>query len=197
MPRIAEGRAPAEPTTPDQRDRVRRILRAAAHQGAAKGLDHVQMADVAKDAGVAIATLYRYFPSKTDLFTGVMRDRVGQMHERIADLPPAEPVEAIAELLVGAGRALLRHPLLAHAMMISNNARAADPRAGVNDEFKSLLYRAAGIVAPTSEEERLLRIVEQTWYGILTAVLNDVITADEAEGDTRMATRLLLAHLWT
>jgi AcrR family transcriptional regulator len=196
LPRIAEHRAPAEPTTPEQHERVQRILRAAAHHGAAKGLERMQMADVARDAGVAIATLYRYFPSKTALFTGVMRDRVQRLRDNLEDFPSDEPVEAVAELLVRAGRELLRRPLLAHAMMTSNNALAADPHSGVTEAFKALLYTVAGIAEPTEDEARLLRIVEQAWYGILTTVLNGVIDAREAEVDTRLATRLLLGDLW-
>lgn len=196
MPRIAEHRVPALPTTPEQRERVQRILRAAALHGADKGLERMQMADVARDAGVAIATLYRYFPSKTALFTGVMRDRVDRMRTRASGQTSDDPVEAIAELLVHSGRELLRRPRLAHAMMTSNNVLASDPHAGVNEAFKSLMYQVAGIDDPTAEEERHLRIVEQTWYGILSTCLNGVIGAEEAEVDTRMATRLLLSELW-
>ena len=67
MPRIAENREPAVPSSPGQRERYRRILRAAAEHGAKNGLERGQMVDLAKDAGVALATLYRYFPSKTML----------------------------------------------------------------------------------------------------------------------------------
>ena len=78
VPRIAEGRPAAKPSSSVQKDRYQRILRAAAKLGAEHGLEHVQMNDVAKQANVAIATLYRYFPSKVDLFSSVMRWRVGE-----------------------------------------------------------------------------------------------------------------------
>ncbi|MEK8145910.1 helix-turn-helix domain-containing protein [Streptomyces sp. M10(2022)] len=61
MPRIAEARAGAEPSSPKQHARRRGILRAAADIAAETGLERVQMHEVAKSAGVAIGTLYRYF----------------------------------------------------------------------------------------------------------------------------------------
>ena len=50
VPRLAEDRPPAEPSSRDQKDRYDRILRAAARHGAEKGLERVQMLDVARDA---------------------------------------------------------------------------------------------------------------------------------------------------
>lgn len=79
MPRIAEARDAAEPSSVEQRARHERILKAAAHLGAGKDLERVQMQEVAKLAGVAVGTLYRYFPSKTHLFVAVMVDQIGQM----------------------------------------------------------------------------------------------------------------------
>lgn len=79
MPRVAENRPAAEPQSPGQKARYARILSVTARLGAERGLEHVQMHDVAKEAGVAIATLYRYFPSKTHLFTAIMSAQVDHM----------------------------------------------------------------------------------------------------------------------
>lgn len=58
MPRIAEARPSAEPSSPGQKARYQRILRAAAAKhGAEHRLERVQMHDVAKEAGVAIAMM--------------------------------------------------------------------------------------------------------------------------------------------
>ena len=89
MPRIAEARPPAEPSSPDQKERYRRILEPRLRHGAAKGLERMQMHDVAKDAGVAIATLYRYFPSKTHLFTALMGAQVRSSSTSWRTSPPA------------------------------------------------------------------------------------------------------------
>ncbi|MDF1604124.1 TetR family transcriptional regulator [Nocardioides sp. YIM 152315] len=194
MPRVAEDRPAAEPSSPDQKERYRRILRAAAGHGAAKGLERVQMLDVARDAGVAIATLYRYFPSKTHLFTALMRAQVEQLADLSVQPVPGESAdEGIARLLVRAGRDLLRTPLLAHAMMQSNNATVAQtPSAGVTQAFLDLMLEAGGIADPTAHDLRLLRLLEQAWYGILISTLNGHISLAQMDDDTQLMCRLLL-----
>lgn len=155
------------------------------------------MHDVAKDAGVAIATLYRYFPSKTVLFTSLM----GAQVERLADLrvdtvASGDPEEAVAALLLDAGRQLLSRPLLAHAMLQSNNATVAQEGSeeGITQPFIDLILSTAGIAHPTEEQRRVVRLLQATWYGVLISALNDHITTDQAEQDTQLACRLMLAE---
>jgi TetR/AcrR family transcriptional regulator, cholesterol catabolism regulator len=199
VPRVAEDRRAAEPTSAEQKERYQRILRAAARHGAAKGLERVQMLDVARDAGVAIATLYRYFPSKTQLFTALMRAQVDKLLDvSVEPVPGESPEEGIARLLVRAGRDLLRTPLLAHAMMQSNNATVAQtPTAGVTEAFTEVMLAAGGIDEPTALDLRLLRLLEQAWYGILITALNGHISLTEFDDDTRLVCRLLLGDRTT
>lgn len=194
MPRVAEDRSPAEPTSPEQKARYRRILAAASRQGAAKGLERVQMHDVAREAGVAIATLYRYFPSKTHLFTALMRSQMNRLAElSVKPLPDESPDEGIARLLVRAGQELLRTPLLAHAMIQSNNSMVAQvPGSAVTEDFIDLMLRAGGIDDPTPHDRKLCGLLDQAWYGIVIAALNQVIPADELQADTELICRLIL-----
>lgn len=195
VPRIAEHRTPAQPTTDEQRQRVRRILRAAARHGAAHGLERVQMAEVAAEAGVALATLYRYFPSKSALFVGLMRSQVDQAGLDRSPREVGDPVESVSELLLALGHELLKRPLLTHAMISSNNQLATDPDAAVTTAFKDLLLSTAGIQDPTPLQVRLIRIIEQAWYGVLISALNGAITREEADEDTRLMCRLVLGDL--
>ncbi len=55
---------PVIPTTAAQQARYARVLSAAAEILSAGGDDAIQMKDLAQRAGVSLATLYRYFPSK-------------------------------------------------------------------------------------------------------------------------------------
>jgi AcrR family transcriptional regulator len=198
VPRVSDGRAPAQPSSPSQKERYRRILRAAADHGARYGLDRIQILDVAKDADVAIATLYRYFPSKTVLFTALLHSQVEGLDRTVPKRQPGqEPADAVGQMLVEAGRRLLERPLLAQAMLQSNNATVAgdSPALAVTGAFADLMLRVAGIDSPTPHDRRLLRIIEQTWYGSLISELNGHISAAEAEEDTLLACRLLLAEL--
>lgn len=198
MPRIAENRPPAQPHSAEQRERHRRILRAAAVHGTKRGYDRMQMADVARDAGVAIATLYRYFPSKTHLFTALLSSQVNRLdHDSRDQEPGQEPWEAVAATLISAGRRLLERPLLAQAMLQSNNASvsASGSQGGVTSAFGNMLLRLADVVQPTARDHQLVRLIEQTWYGVLISWINGHTDGDQAEGDTALACRLLLADL--
>ncbi|GAA4820867.1 TetR family transcriptional regulator [Nocardioides caeni] len=199
MPRIAEARQPAEPTSAEQKDRYRRILRAASKLGAEHGLERMQMNDVAKEAGVAIATLYRYFPSKTDLFVGVLHSQIQWLSSSgegvVTAAPAGERAAAVAEVLIGAGRGMLARPQLATAMLQANNAaqlQGGREYTEANAAFHNVLIRALGVEEPGDEDYRMVRIMEQTWYGVLVSVLNGVIDADQADDDIRLASQLLL-----
>lgn len=198
MPRVAEARAAAEPSSEEQKARYRRILRAAARLGAEKGLDGMQMQDVAKEAGVAIATLYRYFPSKTHLFTSVLAEQVDRLEEVTPRPKPGQdPAHAVADLLVDASRQLLRRPLLANAMLQSNNsahAATVHDSARIDDAFRDLILRTLGVDQPTEKDVRLVRLLEQCWYGVLMSTLNNRTSMPDAEREIELACELLLVH---
>ncbi|OEV04698.1 TetR family transcriptional regulator [Streptomyces oceani] len=194
---MAADRPAAEPQSPGQRARHERILDAAARLGAEHGLDHVQMHDVAKEAGVAIATLYRYFPSKTHLFTAIMAGQVERMGESSPEIDAAaDPVEAVAETLLRSTRHMLRTPRLASAMMQSTYAahvatvsEAAATEAKVHDTVLGLL----GLVEPTDQDNRLVRLLMKSWHGVLISAIYAHSTLSEAETEVRLACEVLLA----
>ena len=62
---------PAVPDTPAQQARYDRVIAVATDVLSAGGLEAVQMKDLAQRAGVSLATLYRYFPSKDYLLLAV------------------------------------------------------------------------------------------------------------------------------
>lgn len=197
MVRIAEGRAAAEPSSPAQRARQLRILQAAEQLGSETDLDHVQMLDVAKRAGVAIGTLYRYFPSKTHLFIGVMSYQIEQMAHALSRRPlKGDAAARVFDVLVRANRALLSRPELARSMMKSANAANASAVAEVarNDNtMRDVLLAAAGIEFPNMHDLALLRVLLQAWGGILASSLNGRLSRTDAENDLRLACQMLMA----
>ncbi|MEV6162223.1 TetR family transcriptional regulator [Streptomyces sp. NPDC052052] len=197
MPRISEARAGAEPSSPRQYARRQSILRAAADIAAETGLERVQMHEVAKSAGVAIGTLYRYFPSKTHLFTAVMADQIEGFGARLPDRAAHSSSEdAVFATLVSATRNLLRRPALATAMIQSANAARSTTVPDVervDTGFLDLLLDAWGVKEPTEGQIARLRLLMLLWYGVLQTQLNERITPKEADADLRLACHLLLA----
>ncbi|MDI3388489.1 TetR family transcriptional regulator [Streptomyces sp. B-S-A8] len=196
MRRPSGVREPAEPHSAKQQERYARMLRAAGRLGAQHGLERMQMHDVAREAGVAIATLYRYFPSKTHLFAALMHDRVRRLDAESPSPPPdLSPVEAVVQLLVKAGGQLFEQPRLALAMMQSNNAASVGDAPGVRqtDEIvRDLVLRTASVTDPTDRELQAVRILELAWYGLLTTVLYERSSAADAQEGVRLACSLLL-----
>lgn len=197
MPRIAENRRAAEPSSPTQKARRRRILRVARELAAASGLDRVQMQEVARDAEVAIGTLYRYFPSKTHLFTAVMADQVDQLADgaQAGSSGTGDPEGDVYQLLVGATRQLMRHPVLATALLQSANSADAThvpDAARIDATFRQLLLTTLGWERPTPGDRTAIWLLMQCWYGLLTSSLNGRTSPDEAEADLRTACAMLL-----
>ena len=89
-----------------KQDRERRILAAARRLFDRKGYDGTSMENVAARAGLAVGTLYNYFPSKEELLFAISRadtEPLLQIGEAIlADLPddPAEAIGALTEVMV-------------------------------------------------------------------------------------------------
>ncbi|WP_182345940.1 TetR family transcriptional regulator [Tomitella gaofuii] len=200
MPRIAEARVPAEPSSKLQWEKYRRMLDTATELAEENEFERVQMHDVAKQAGIAIGTLYRYFPSKTHLFVGVMAREVEDMRSsyRVAADPGQSPQEAVALLSTRALRALMRRPLLASAMVRSINTAHVDTvldSARVDAAFDDAVLEAARIDAPTEHDEQLLRLLNQQWLGVLQSCLNGHVTQSTAEADLQAFCRILLGSL--
>lgn len=155
------------------------------------------MHEVAKNADVAIGTLYRYFPSKIHLFTGVMAAQVERLDEETPTPAPGVDVDdAVVNLLVDASKQLMRRPLLAVAMMQAmNSAHAATvgDAAKIDTTFHGIILRTLRIEQPSARDVTLVRLLVECWYGVLTSSLNGRMSLPDAESDIRLACQLLLA----
>ncbi|MFE2416190.1 TetR/AcrR family transcriptional regulator [Streptomyces hokutonensis] len=178
-----------------------RILRAASELGAREGLASVQMHDVAKEAGVAIATLYRYFPSKPYLFMAVLEWHIEQFvggHGHTAAAEGTDPAAEIAELLISLSVKLLDSPLLASAVALSSFTEytsVVQARTDLVDNplGQAILRLLRGGVREASETDRSrARLLIYGWWGLFVAMLTEELTTEEAETNMRLAARLLL-----
>ena len=78
MQQIAGPPAP-ETLRSDQLARRQRIVRAGLKALASSDYDQVKISEVARDAGVALGTVYRYFASKEHLLAAVIAELQGAM----------------------------------------------------------------------------------------------------------------------
>ena len=72
-----------------QHQRRKRIVQAAAALASRGGIEAMQMRTVSERAGVALGTLYRYFPSKMDLVVAVVSEEIDLLEASIERRPPA------------------------------------------------------------------------------------------------------------
>ncbi|MES1151576.1 MAG: TetR/AcrR family transcriptional regulator [Dongia sp.] len=88
-------------------ERRQKILGAAADLFGAQPYDSVQMRDVAARAEVGKPTLYRYFPSKEELFLEVFKSGLDRLEGEIGAIlaakePPRKALERLLRALLGA-----------------------------------------------------------------------------------------------
>jgi AcrR family transcriptional regulator len=88
----SEGAAPTERPAPEGSATRRRILQIALTLMAQRGVDGTSMRDLASAAGLNVASLYHYFPSKRDLLESVL------IEQGFLPIRPAHPdAEDMAE----------------------------------------------------------------------------------------------------
>lgn len=79
------------------------IIRAALRCFAARNYDGASMSDIAQEAGITKRAIYRYFPSKRDLFYAVRDTVYRSIVENLwADLPKARDFPELADALMRA-----------------------------------------------------------------------------------------------
>ncbi len=107
--------------------RAERVVRAARKLASAGGYDAVQMREVAKNADVALVTLYRYYPSKDDLILAMLYADLAILRQQVMEgqAQQGTPRDRVAAVYVHVFRAMTRDRGYTHASM----SRYHTPRA--------------------------------------------------------------------
>ncbi len=102
--------------------------------------------DVAKLAGVGIATVFRHFPTKTELLEAVLTQRLERLRDRAVELADSRfPGEAFFGFFTQVVSESASKLAIAEALTASGAAAGADARqagSGLRDAFHTLLIRA-------------------------------------------------------
>ncbi|WP_344106412.1 TetR family transcriptional regulator [Nocardiopsis rhodophaea] len=137
----------------NQNQRRKRIVQTAAALALRGGVEAMQMRTVAERAGVALGTLYRYFPSKMDLVVAVVTEELDLLETSISRRPPNAETAAgrAVDVLMRATRGLMREPELADALVRS--LIMAEVKTELGARITDLLYRVATGTPVAGNEE--------------------------------------------
>jgi TetR/AcrR family transcriptional regulator, cholesterol catabolism regulator len=176
-----------------QLQRRKRILQAAAALASRGGVEAMQMRTVAERAGVALGTLYRYFPSKMDLVVAVVNEELDTLEASLDRRPPRASTAAgrAVEILMRATRGLMREPELADALIRS--LLLSDVKTDLGDRMAGMLARAAGDTAPDEERHVLLRSLSSVWVMEMIELLRGRTGNEQIQARLETAAERLLA----
>ncbi len=190
-------------TTEAQAARDDRLVRAAIELAGQGGYDAVQMREVARHAGVALATLYRYYPSKNQLLLAAVRSEMAELRKDVDRRRPrgASPEVRAGEVFARAFQAMRNDPGFAHAALsvrqvpVPFGAHATrEPATGHDTTFVDIAAAAAWGAEHrvTAAQYLRLHMVESLWIGCTVDWLNGRLSADAADKRIRLAARKLL-----
>lgn len=188
MPQTISDHPPmaARPTAPRQKLRYARILEAAGGF-ARKGLDSVELSEVAARADVPLGTLYRYFPSPTHLMLALYRHQLDELQTGTRS-----------------GSARFRGRALSGVVMEIFHMRVMQPAVeqcltrGVylKDRDTTVLLREIDTLSQdavaAASNELAARVLLLTVTGLVQSVRNRRLSLFEAEEDLKRACSLLV-----
>ena len=174
------------PTLPRQRRRYARILDAAAGF-ARKGIDAVVLSEVAAKADVPLGTLYRYFPSSSQLMLALYRKQLGEL--RLGDRPAGagNPVHALVGVVMEIFHMRLMQPAVEQCLNRAVYAKDTD----TTQLLRDIDATAEKAVTEASGDTAVSRVLLLTVTGLVQSVRCRRLSLFEAEEDLKKACSLL------
>ena len=192
--------APADTLTSSQAARRQRVLVSALDLATEGGYDAVQMRDVAASAGVALGTIYRYFPSKDALLAAAMVEWMEDLERRVGQRGPqgSTTAERVFDVLRRAVATMERQPKLAVAVITA--LTSDDPAAGrasisTTDVMTRVMVQAFPDEVDPATEAAIAKVLGHVWFSAMVAWKNGVGDLRWMAEELRTACDLLLAHL--
>lgn len=137
----------------DQRERRARIVRTALRGLSAGDYDKIKVSDVARDAEVALGTLYRYFTSKEHLFAAVFTEWQDGLRRKLDRLPRPDGTEGdrLRSVVHHTIRAFQMQPQFYRLMIVLQTT--PDPRAAeIYTSLDALFTDVMRTAAPEADE---------------------------------------------
>ena len=126
--------------------------------------DAIQMRDIAESADVALATLYRYFPSKEQLLAAVQLEWVERLQRRVAQRPlrGGSNLDRLQDVIHRSILAFRRKPQFYRLLLVLETTK---------DPIARDLYESMQEATTATYLEAMAGIDEETAKGLLTATL--------------------------
>jgi AcrR family transcriptional regulator len=196
--RLESAVVPLTDMTSRQLIRRAKIIEAVIDLIAEVGADAVQMRDVAKRSGVALATVYRYFNSKDYLLAAALEDWQKRLTRRIlasrSSRRDQDPLPGILDYLRRAQRAFHRNPHMTALMF--HTTTSADPQARatidqMNRTNTEMFNRLLEGVAP-EDIPNITFGLNAALSSSLAGVLSGMMTLEESLSRVEWVARVLL-----
>lgn len=194
----AGGRGEGVPPGLSSKQAARRqaVVDAALRLLAQRDYEQISVREVAESAGVALATLYHYFPSKEHLFAEGLVQWAGTLRSDVTRRPlgGTTPACRLEEALLRSARAFERHPQLArlvNLLEISNEPFARDVLARLDAVTMDVYLGLLGDL-PHDEAVRVVRVADAVLDASLRAWSCGRVTMRDVRRSLSDAVSLLL-----
>jgi TetR/AcrR family transcriptional regulator, cholesterol catabolism regulator len=190
---------PLTDMTSRQLIRRAKIIEAVIDLIAEVGADAVQMRDVAKRSGVALATVYRYFSSKDYLLAAALEDWQKRLTRRIlasrARDDNRDPLPGVLDYLQRAQRAFHRNPNMTALMFQTTKSSDSEAKTTIDQMNRTnteLFNRLLEGVAP-EDVPNITFGLNAALSSSLAGVLAGMMTLEESLARVEWVARVLLA----
>jgi AcrR family transcriptional regulator len=153
----------------DQRARRQRIIDAAQRLMLDVDDEHIQVKDVADEAGVALGTLYRYFNSKDHLFACALQAWSHEFGDHLGREPDGPTLVRVKATYRRAARAFDRQPRVYRMLMQIQSSD--DPHA--KRVWREFAHALIGVFGGALERSRLTPDKQRDVIAVMSAVLDE------------------------
>jgi AcrR family transcriptional regulator len=174
----------------------RRVIDAAVELARGRELADITMRDIARAAGVSVATAYTYFASKEHVYAEAYVEGVQGLTESVRARPPGGPTPAdrVAALLRRAvrGAAATGDVVQAAAIALASSDPAVAPlRSSVDEAFDGWIELALAGEA-IADRDDVVKLLQLTMFAAFVAVAHGRLTLTESSRLLDVAVRRLV-----
>jgi AcrR family transcriptional regulator len=185
-------------------ERTQRIVETAIELAERDGYEAVRLREVARQAGVALGTVYRRFTSKEEILAAALQHEIGRLQSQLGDAPvwgEGAPVDRVVAYFSLITRFLVARPNLARALIRAVSSGVPDVAARVtrfHGTMTDLVVSALKGKDPAEldiSDVHLAHVgyhLQNAWFAEVVGWASGLNQVDEVIAHTRTAAELLV-----